>query len=91
VLGGAICGAFIVFGGLSVLLYKPWRRRVDRNRVRNAHFEPLAQSSERQRNEEEELQDCPRVGKDGAKAPKVDVASIEVTDAAGLASGSTAR
>jgi high-affinity nickel-transport protein len=74
-----------------VLLYKPWRRRVDRNRVCNAHFEPLPQSSERQRDEEEELQDSPRVGKDGAKAPRVDVASIEVTDTAGPASGSTAR
>jgi high-affinity nickel-transport protein len=29
-IGGAICGAFVIFGGLSVLLYKPWRRRVDR-------------------------------------------------------------
>jgi high-affinity nickel-transport protein len=28
-IGGAICGAFVVFGGLSVILYKPWRRRVD--------------------------------------------------------------
>jgi hypothetical protein len=29
--GGAICGAFVIFGGLSVMLYKPWRRRVDRH------------------------------------------------------------
>ncbi|KAH8809289.1 high-affinity nickel-transport protein-domain-containing protein, partial [Xylogone sp. PMI_703] len=27
VIGAGICGAFIVFGGLSVMLYKPWRRR----------------------------------------------------------------
>lgn len=32
IIGGAICGAFVVFGGLSVVCYKPWRRRVDRNR-----------------------------------------------------------
>ncbi|KAF2808861.1 NicO-domain-containing protein, partial [Mytilinidion resinicola] len=32
VVGGVICGSFVVFGGLSVLLYKPWRRRVDRKR-----------------------------------------------------------
>ena len=32
--GGAICGSFVIFGGLSVLLYKPWRRRVDRKRER---------------------------------------------------------
>ena len=30
-IGGAICGAFVVFGGLSVILYKPWRRRMDRH------------------------------------------------------------
>lgn len=30
--GGAICGSFIVFGALSVLLYRPWRRRIDRRR-----------------------------------------------------------
>ncbi|KAJ5669038.1 hypothetical protein N7462_010108 [Penicillium macrosclerotiorum] len=26
VIGGSICGLFIIFGGLSVFLYKPWRR-----------------------------------------------------------------
>jgi len=30
VIGAAICASFIVFGGLSVLLYKPWREYVDR-------------------------------------------------------------
>ena len=29
--GGSICGSFIVFGGLSVLLYKPWRRLIERH------------------------------------------------------------
>jgi high-affinity nickel-transport protein len=29
IIGGAICGAFVVFGGLSVLLYKPWRKWAD--------------------------------------------------------------
>jgi nickel/cobalt transporter (NiCoT) family protein len=41
--GGSICGAFLVFGVLSVLLYKPWRRQVDRRR---AHLVP-AEASER--------------------------------------------
>lgn len=36
-LGGSICGAFVFFGVLSVLLYKPWRRRIDRGR---AHLVP---------------------------------------------------
>lgn len=30
--GGAICCSFVVFGGLSIVLYKPWRRRIDRSR-----------------------------------------------------------
>jgi len=30
VIGGGICGSFVVVGALSVLCYKPWRRRVDR-------------------------------------------------------------
>jgi nickel/cobalt transporter (NiCoT) family protein len=29
ILGGAICGLFLVSGLVSVLVYKPWRRRVD--------------------------------------------------------------
>lgn len=28
VIGGSICGCFVVIGGLSVLIYKPWRRWV---------------------------------------------------------------
>jgi nickel/cobalt transporter (NiCoT) family protein len=32
IIGGAICGTFVVSGIASVLLYKPWRRRVDRRR-----------------------------------------------------------
>ncbi|KAK3049336.1 hypothetical protein LTS18_012768 [Coniosporium uncinatum] len=39
VIGGAICASFLVFGGLSVLLYKPWRRRVDRRRMQALHLE----------------------------------------------------
>jgi high-affinity nickel-transport protein len=30
VIGVGICVSFVVFGGLSVLLYKPWRTYVDR-------------------------------------------------------------
>lgn len=35
-IGGGICGCFIVFGGLSVLLYKPWRRWMDQKHGKNA-------------------------------------------------------
>ncbi|KAL4888489.1 nickel transport protein [Aspergillus ambiguus] len=29
-IGGGICGCFVIFGGLSVFMYKPWRRWVAR-------------------------------------------------------------
>ncbi len=29
VIGGGICGAFVILGAASVVVYKPWRRRVD--------------------------------------------------------------
>ncbi len=32
--GGAICGSFVVLGALSVVLYGPWRRWVERGRKR---------------------------------------------------------
>jgi high-affinity nickel-transport protein len=36
IIGGSICGSFIVVGVASVLCYKPWRRRVEeRRRVRD--------------------------------------------------------
>lgn len=34
IIGGGICGAFVVFGAASVVLYKPWRRRVGRKHSR---------------------------------------------------------
>lgn len=32
IVGGAICGTFVVSGIVSVLLYKPWRKRIDKRR-----------------------------------------------------------
>lgn len=34
VIGGAICGTFLVGGGVSVLVYRPWRRWIDAKRRR---------------------------------------------------------
>ncbi|CEJ61093.1 Putative High-affinity nickel transport protein [Penicillium brasilianum] len=48
VIGGSICGCFIIFGGLSVLLYKPWRRWMARR-----HGRPLITDEEV--NHEEDL------------------------------------
>jgi high-affinity nickel-transport protein len=83
--GGAICGTFIIFGGLSVILYKPWRRRIDAKRVHSAHFEPLSQDSTRVRIEEEGTPITGTRARDGFKDPNVDIEPVEVTDAAGPA------
>lgn len=32
IIGCAICASFLVFGGISVLVYKPWRRYIDHKR-----------------------------------------------------------
>ena len=34
VIGGVICGSFVIVGIISVLCFKPWRRWVDRERAR---------------------------------------------------------
>jgi high-affinity nickel-transport protein len=33
IIGGSICGIFLVAGIGSVIVYKPWRRRIERQRV----------------------------------------------------------
>lgn len=38
-IGGSICASFIVFGALSVLLYKPWRRHIDRKRQQSRQLQ----------------------------------------------------
>ena len=34
VIGGVICGAFVLFGIASVVMYKPWRRWIEKRRGR---------------------------------------------------------
>jgi nickel/cobalt transporter (NiCoT) family protein len=50
VIGGAICASFVVFGLLSVLLYKPWRRWVEKYRL--ARRQPQAIVEEGEKHEE---------------------------------------
>ncbi|KAK3630104.1 Mitochondrial beta-keto-acyl synthase [Elasticomyces elasticus] len=33
IIGGSICGSFLIFGLLSIVLYKPWRRLIERGRA----------------------------------------------------------
>lgn len=51
VIGGAICGCFVVVGLLSVVLYKPWKRRMDR--THGKHPAPV-NDEERYRDEDDE-------------------------------------
>ncbi|KAF9737715.1 hypothetical protein PMIN02_004603 [Paraphaeosphaeria minitans] len=83
IVGGAICGAFVVFGGLSVLLYKPWRRRIDRKRMRNATFEPLDAQAEDEFEGEMGRDAQNRTTKDDSKTAEVGIEPVETTDAAG--------
>jgi high-affinity nickel-transport protein len=41
IIGGGICGAFVVFGLLSVIVYRPWRRWVEKNRVTRVDVEGI--------------------------------------------------
>lgn len=77
--GGAICGTFIVFGGLSVLLYKPWRRRIDRKRVRDSHFEPVPQTPCGTNGTDEESQIVPTTDGKDSKSTKIVVQPIEAS------------
>jgi high-affinity nickel-transport protein len=65
-----------------VLVYKPWRRRIDKKRVRNAHFEPLSQDQANALFEEEELQDTPISNNRATKDVGVSSEPVEVTRAA---------
>ena len=52
VIGGSICGCFVIVGLLSVLLYKPWRRRMDR--IYGKMPQPVVNDVERYRDEVDE-------------------------------------
>ncbi|KAJ5207353.1 Nickel/cobalt transporter high-affinity [Penicillium cf. griseofulvum] len=53
-IGGGICGCFIVFGGLSVLVYKPWRRWMDQR-----HGKHVVNDVERYRDDDVSPGDAP--------------------------------
>jgi high-affinity nickel-transport protein len=65
VISGAICASFILFGGLSILVYKPWRRYIDHRRqgftepqrVGSAERDALLGEPELRREYEEGLED----------------------------------
>lgn len=46
VIGGCICGLFLVVGVGSVFIYRPWRRRMDRRAARRAQVALESESLE---------------------------------------------
>lgn len=56
-IGGGICGCFIVFGLLSVLVYKPWRRWMDQR-----HGKHVVNDIERYRDDDDSPGDAPGCG-----------------------------
>jgi nickel/cobalt transporter (NiCoT) family protein len=46
IVGGAICGSFVVFGGLAVLLYGPWRRWIENRRRQRRQHQQISPASE---------------------------------------------
>ncbi len=41
VIGGSICAVFFLVGVGSVVVYRPWRRRMDRSRLTDGDEQPL--------------------------------------------------
>ncbi|KAJ5964823.1 uncharacterized protein N7479_004699 [Penicillium vulpinum] len=56
-IGGGICGCFIIFGGLSVVVYKPWRRWMDQRYGKN-----VVNDVERYRDDDDSPADTPGGG-----------------------------
>ena len=47
IIGGSICGVFVIVGLGSILLYKPWRRRMDARRMRHHMLTQHVEENER--------------------------------------------
>lgn len=88
IIGGSICGSFIVFGLLAVILYRPWRRRIDRKRMAAVAYQvqddelddrdmACDQSNRSIPNEQQELAlDAARVKPDGKNGATVKIHAI---------------
>lgn len=69
-----------------MLLYKPWRRRVDKSRASNAHFEPVSHDPTNLRLIDEELHTPTDViQKTRTKEPNTSVESVKPSEIAGPA------
>lgn len=76
IIGGSICGLFVIVGIGSVLVYGPWRRRVER-RNREVFVVEADDGDEVEAEREEAL---PRALEEQAPNPKTASASTRVAD-----------
>ena len=76
--GGAICGSFIVFGGLSVLAYRPWRKYIECKRQRRflRHTDEVRTESDPENDYRVES----RLASDRNKGPKLPTAPKPAPD-----------
>lgn len=67
IIGGGICGAFVVFGVLSILVYNPWRRWTEKNRaarvdVEDVELQVKEKGTEGMLSQEASSKDSPKIG-----------------------------
>ncbi|KAL4878999.1 high-affinity nickel-transport protein-domain-containing protein [Aspergillus karnatakaensis] len=87
VIGGGICGAFLVFGTLSVFVYKPWRRWVGK---RHGQLSTSGDEEGRYRDEVEGGENIARVDtplNEGGSSPRVSYGAVEVPKGAADSAG----
>lgn len=84
VIGGGICGAFLVFGIISVFVYKPWRRWIARR-----HNNPVVGGGDEEGGEyrDEVAAEDGTEGRTGELAPRVDTPLNEGRSSPGVTYG----
>lgn len=84
IIGGGICASFVVFGGMSVVLYRPWRRWADQKRRIWNQGEQLQVDEEEATREEDIAEATIRTGQDQkTSATKKSVEVFEIIDVDG--------
>lgn len=65
------------------MLYKPWRRYIDKKRLGNAHFEPLSQNLEAPRLDKDEDHTIREADRIRSKDVDISVVPVAHSDLAG--------
>lgn len=75
IIGGSICGLFLVVGLGSVLVYKPWRRRMDRRGARQAQVIPWSDDNMEARLGENDVENNDGRQDEDSQSRQIDVKS----------------